>query len=101
MSYLVPKLASYPFVFNMSERSVDTGSIDNFIAEQENKATLQETKRDVKLVRAFFKLRMKVEKLKTTTTAYGKALPRGKRMGLRRRVMAIKLSFYIIILLKY
>ena len=32
----------------MSERFVDVGSVDNFIAEQENKATLQKTQRDVK-----------------------------------------------------
>jgi len=31
----------------MSERFVDVGSVDNFIAEQENKATLQKTQQDV------------------------------------------------------
>ena len=37
----------------MSERFVDVGSVDNFIAEQENKATLQKTQRDVKLLQTF------------------------------------------------
>ena len=31
------------FIFKMSERFVDVGSVDNFIAAQENKATLQKT----------------------------------------------------------
>jgi len=42
----------------MSERFVDAGSVDNFIAEQENKATLQTTQRDVKLLQMFKKSRM-------------------------------------------
>ena len=37
----------------MSERFVDFGSVDNFIAEQENKATLQNSQRDVKLLQTF------------------------------------------------
>ena len=37
----------------MSERFVDVGSVDNFIAEQENKATLQKSQRDVKLLQTF------------------------------------------------
>ena len=37
----------------ISERFVDAGSVDNFIAEQENKATLQKTQRDVKLLQTF------------------------------------------------
>ena len=32
---------------------MDAGSVDNFIAKQENKATLQKTQRDVKLLQAF------------------------------------------------
>ena len=50
-SSLARKLASRPSIFffsissifKMSERFVDVGSVDNFIAEQENKATLQNT----------------------------------------------------------
>ena len=49
MSSLARKLASRLFIFKMLERFVDAGSVDNFIAEQENKATLQKTQRDVKL----------------------------------------------------
>ena len=41
MSSLMRKLASHLFIFNMLERFVDAGSVDNFVAEQENKATLQ------------------------------------------------------------
>jgi len=37
----------------MSERFVDIDSFDNYIAEQENKATLQKTQRDVKLLQTF------------------------------------------------
>jgi len=37
----------------MLERFADVGSVDNFIAEQENKATLQKTQRDVKLLQTF------------------------------------------------
>jgi len=42
-------------VGKMSERLVDVGSVDNFIAEQENKATLQKTQRDVKLLQTRFR----------------------------------------------
>ena len=37
----------------MSERFKDAGSVDYFIAEQENKATLQKTQRDVNLLQTF------------------------------------------------
>ena len=47
----------------MSERFVDVGSVDNFIAEQENKATLQETKRDVKLLQTFLGTRNELRKV--------------------------------------
>ena len=46
------KLASRPFILKMSKRFVDVGSVDNFIAEHENKATLQKI-RDVKLLQTF------------------------------------------------
>jgi len=41
-SYVIlgAKTGKLPF-FKMSERFVDAGLVDNFIAEQENKATLQ------------------------------------------------------------
>ena len=47
------KLASRPFILKMSKRFVDVGSADNFIAEKENKATLQKTQRDVKRLQTF------------------------------------------------
>ena len=37
------KTCKPPLYFEMSERFVNAGSVDNFIAEQENKATLQKT----------------------------------------------------------
>ncbi|XP_073258936.1 uncharacterized protein KIAA1958-like [Porites lutea] len=46
----------------MSERFVDVGSVDNFIAEQENKATLQKTQRDVKLLQTFLGTRNELRK---------------------------------------
>ena len=57
------KLASRLFIFKMSERFVDVGSVDNFIAEQENKATLQKTQRDVKLLQTFLGTRNELRKL--------------------------------------
>ena len=47
----------------MSERFVDVGSVDNFIAEQENKATLQKTQRDVKLLQTFLGTRNELRKI--------------------------------------
>ena len=47
----------------MSERFVDAGSVDNFIAEQENKATLQKTQRDVKLLQTFLGTRNELRKV--------------------------------------
>jgi len=47
----------------MSERFVDVGSVDNFIAEQENKATLQKTQRDVKLLQTFLGIRNELRKV--------------------------------------
>ena len=47
----------------MSERFVDAGSIDNFIAEQENKATLQITQREVKLLQTFLGTRNELRKV--------------------------------------
>jgi len=46
----------------MWERFVDVGSVDNFIAEQENKATLQKT-RDVKLLQTFLGTRNELRKV--------------------------------------
>jgi len=48
----------------MSERFLDVGSVDSFIAEQENKATLQKTQRDVKLLQTFLETRNELRKLK-------------------------------------
>jgi len=47
----------------MSERFVDVGSVDNFITEQENKATLQKTQRDVKLLQTFLGTRNELRKV--------------------------------------
>ena len=47
----------------MSERLVDVGSVDNFIAEQENKATLQNTQRDVKLLQTLLGTRNELRKV--------------------------------------
>ena len=60
---LVRKLASSLFIFKMSERFVDVGSVDSFIAEQENKATLQKTQRDVKLLQTFLGTRNELRKV--------------------------------------
>ena len=62
-SFLAPKLASRPFILKMSERFEDVGSVDNFIAEQENKATLQKTQRDVKLLQPFLGTRNELRKI--------------------------------------
>ena len=51
-SSLARKLASRHFILKMRERFVEVGSVENFIAEQENKATLQKT-RDVKRLQTF------------------------------------------------
>ena len=74
-SSLARKLASRLSIFKMSKRFVDVGSVDNFIAEQENKATLQNTKRDVKLLQTLL----------------------GTRNELRRveKIPAVKLNEYI------
>ena len=47
----------------MPERFVDVGSVDNFIAEQENKATLQKTQRAVKLLQTFLGTRNQLRKV--------------------------------------
>ena len=47
----------------MSERFVAVGSLDNFIAEQENKATLQKTQQDVKLLQSFLGTRNELRKV--------------------------------------
>ena len=60
---LARKLASRLSIFKMSERFVDVGSVDNFIAEQENKATLQNTQRDVKLLQTLLGTRNELRKV--------------------------------------
>jgi len=52
------------YIFKMSERFVDIGSVDNFIAEQEKKATLQKTQRHVKILQTFLGPGINLEKLK-------------------------------------
>ena len=42
---------------------MDVGSVDNFIAEQENKATLQNTQRDVKLLQTLLRTRNELRKV--------------------------------------
>ena len=62
-SSLARKLANRLFIFKMSKRFADAGSVDNFIAEQENKATLQKTQRDVKLLQTFLGTRNEPRKV--------------------------------------
>ena len=62
-SPLARKLARRLSIFKMSERFVDVGSVDNFIAEQENKATLQNTQRDVKLLQTLLGTRNELRKV--------------------------------------
>jgi len=72
-SSLARKLASRLFIFKMSERFVDVSLVDNFIAEQENKATLQKTQRDVKLLQTFLGTRndlRKVEEIPALESLY-------------------------------
>ena len=57
------KLASRPFILKMAETFVDVGSVDNFIAEQENKGTLQKTQRDVRLLQTFLGTRNELRKV--------------------------------------
>ena len=54
-SSLARKLASRPFTLRMPERFVDVGS--------ENKATLQKTQRDVKLLQTFLGTRIQRRKV--------------------------------------
>ena len=62
-SSLARKLASRPFIFKMSKRFVAVGSLDNFIAEQENKATLQKPQQDVKLLQSLLGTRNELRKV--------------------------------------
>ena len=50
-------------MLKMRERFVEVGSVDNLIAEQENKATLQKTQRDVKLLQTFLGTRNELRKV--------------------------------------
>jgi len=47
----------------MSERFVDVSFVDNFIAEQESKATLHKTQQDVKLLQTFLGTRNELRKV--------------------------------------
>ena len=47
----------------MSERFVNAGSVDNFIAEQEKKAMFQKTQRDVKLLQTFLGTKNELRKV--------------------------------------
>ena len=62
-SFLEQKLASHLYIFKMSEKFVDIGPIDNFIAGQENKATLQKTQRDVQLWQTILGARNELRKV--------------------------------------
>ena len=61
-SFLARKMASRPFILKMSERFVDVGSVNNFIAEHENKATLQK-QRGVKLLQTVLGTRNELRKV--------------------------------------
>ena len=68
-SSLARKLARRPFIFKMSKRFVDAGSVDNFIAEQENKATLKKARRDVKKIFAsLFRNKLEIRKVEDIPT---------------------------------
>ena len=56
------KTGKPPF-YKISERFVDFGSVDDFIAEEENKATLQNTQRDVKLLQILLGTRNELKKV--------------------------------------
>jgi len=57
------KTGKPPFYFQaVSERFVDVGSVDNFIAKQENKATLQTAQRDVNVLKTFLGTRNELRK---------------------------------------
>ena len=73
-SSLARKLASRLFIFKMSERFVDADSVDNFIAEQEDKATLHKTQRDVKLLQTFLGTRneLRIVSRMEKTEAFGR-----------------------------
>ena len=62
-SSLAGKLASRLFISTISDRVVDVGSVDNFTVEQGNKATLQKTQRDVKLLQTFSVTRNELRKV--------------------------------------
>ena len=47
---------------------MDVGSVDNFIAEQENEATLQKTQRDLKLLKTFLGTRNELRKIEEIPT---------------------------------
>ena len=62
-SSLARKLASRLSIFKMSERFVGVGSVDNFVAKQENKATSQNTQRDVELLQILLGTRCELRKV--------------------------------------
>ncbi|CAB4025586.1 Hypothetical predicted protein [Paramuricea clavata] len=53
----------------MAARLADAGSVDNFISEQENKATSQKTERDVKLLHLFLQTKNEERKMENIPTA--------------------------------
>ena len=52
---------------------MDVGSVENFIAEQENKATLQKS-RDVKLLQTFLGTRNELRKVEEIPALIGKTM---------------------------
>ena len=61
------KTGKPPFYFKDVERFGDVGSVNNFIAEQENKATLQKTW-DVKLLQTFLQTRNELRKVEENSS---------------------------------
>ncbi|CAB3981149.1 Hypothetical predicted protein [Paramuricea clavata] len=53
----------------MAARFADAGSVDNFISEQENKATSQKTERDIKLLHLFLQTKNEERKMEDIPTA--------------------------------
>jgi hypothetical protein len=57
------------FEVKMAARFTGGDSVDNFISEQENKATSQKTERDVKLLHLFLETKNKESKMEDIPTA--------------------------------
>jgi len=62
-NYVILGAKTGKLLLKMLEGFVDAGSVDNFIVEQENKARLQKTQRDVKLSQSFLETKNELRKV--------------------------------------